>query len=143
MSEGITYNPNGTVTVTFNDDTYHLRRPTFGQFRYFNRKFYGVADELRAKLAEAQTLATDDTASEADKEKARELIKWIGDNPLHEHTAPILADMFTQVGDPLPESVDDWPAWLVTDPGLMREILDHWRTVPKASGTAKEANGSG
>src|SRR5690606_25509486 len=76
--------------------------------------------------------------TEEDAERARAMLRDLGEHPLHELTTPVLAEMFSQVGDPLPEDVDDWPAWLVTDPSLMRQILDHWRTVPKASGKAKE-----
>lgn len=132
MTEGIVYNPIGTVEVTFDDKTYHLGRPKFRQFRYFNQAFYGVADMLRAKLAEASQLGDSEKAE--DQEKAIELLRWIGDNPLHVHTAPILADMFGQLGDPLPADTDDWPAWLVTEPGIVRDIIDHWRVRPKVSG---------
>ena len=142
MSEGITYDPQGTVTVTFDGNTYKLRRPNFGQFRYFNRKYYGIVDDLQSRLTEARDMLNNDPTEE-DAERARAMLRDLGEHPLHELTTPVLAEMFTQVGDPLPEDVDDWPAWLVTDPSLMRQILDHWRTVPKASGKAKEEAASG
>lgn len=142
MSEGITFDPQGTVTVTFDGNTYKLRRPTFGQFRYFNRKYYGIVDDLQSRLTEARDMLNSDPTEE-DAERARAMLRDLGEHPLHELTTPVLAEMFTQVGDPLPEDVDDWPAWLVTDPSLMRQILDHWRTVPKASGKAKEEAVSG
>jgi hypothetical protein len=142
MSEGITYDPQGTVTVTFDGNTYKLRRPTFGQFRYFNRKYYGIVDDLQSRLTEARDMLNNDPTEE-DAERARAMLRDLGEHPLHELTTPVLAEMFSQVGDPLPEDVDDWPAWLVTDPSLMRQILDHWRTVPKASGKAKEEAASG
>lgn len=141
MSEGITYNPNGTVTVTFDSTAYLLRRPTFGQFRYFNRKFYAILDDINGKLADArEMLESEDEKTQA---QGRALTKEIGEKPLHEYTSQVLQEMFTQCGDALPEKIDDWPAWLVTDPTLMRTILDHWRTTPKASGTATEAAESG
>ena len=142
MNEGITFDPQGTVTVTFDGNTYRLRRPTFGQFRYFNRKYYGIVDDLQSRLTEARDMLNNDPTEE-DAERARAMLRDLGETPLHELTTPVLAEMFTQVGDPLPEDVDDWPAWLVTDPSLMRQILDHWRTVPKASGKAKEEAVSG
>jgi hypothetical protein len=145
MTEGITYDPQGTVTVTFDGNTYKLRRPNFGQFRYFNRKYYGIVDDLQSRLTEAQDLLKKSREAEDPEgvERAKAMVRDLGATPLHEITTPVLAEMFTQVGDPLPEDVDDWPAWLVTDPSLMRQILDHWRTVPKASGKAKEEAASG
>lgn len=137
MSEGITYDPLGTVTVQFDGNTYKLRRPTFGQFRYFNRAYHGIVDELQAKLMEARELLEGEPTEES-AERGREMIRELGEHPLHELTAPVLAEMFAQVGDALPDDSDEWPAWLVTDPSLMRQILDHWRTVPKASGKGKE-----
>ena len=142
MSEGITFDPQGTVTVTFDGNTYRLRRPNFGQFRYFNRTYYGIVDDLAARLNEAREMLAGEPDEET-AERARQMVKDLGETPLHELTTPILAEMFTQVGDPLPEDSDEWPAWLVTDPSLMRQILDHWRTVPKASGKAKEEAVSG
>lgn len=142
MTEGITFDPAGTVTVTFDDNTYKLKRPNFGQFRYFNRKYYGIVDDLSARLNEARAML-DGEPSEEDAEKARQMVRDLGATPLHELTTPVLAEMFSQVGDPLPEDSDDWPAWLITDPSLMRQILDHWRTVPKASGKGREDPESG
>ena len=54
--------------------------------------------------------------------------------PIYVLTAPILEDMFGQMSKrELPE-VDEWPAWLGTNPSIVTQILDHWRTVPKVSG---------
>lgn len=142
MTEGITFDPAGTVTVTFDDNTYKLKRPNFGQFRYFNRKYYGIVDDLTARLNEARDMLAGEPDEEA-AAKGKQLLADLGTQPLHELTTPILAEMFSQVGNALPEDPDDWPAWLVTDPSLMRQILEHWRTVPKASGKGKEDPASG
>lgn len=141
MSEGIEYNPNGTVTVTFDSTAYLLRRPTFGQFRHFNRKFTDTYDQAQNELKSAlKKLAEVEETGEGIEEVNAELAD-IKSRPLHDRMTPILSEMFSQVGDPLPEDTDDWPAWLVTDPSVLPDILKHWRSVPKASGPKeKEAN---
>lgn len=134
MSEGITFDPAGTVTVTFDGNTYKLRRPTFGQFRYFNRRFSETYDEAQAELqAVLKKLAAVEESGEGIEAVNAELAE-IKARPLHDRMAPILAEMFSQMGDPLPESIDDWPAWLVTDATVLPEVLKHWRSTPKVSG---------
>lgn len=149
MSEGIEYNPTGTVDVTFDDKTYHLGRPKFKQWRYFTRKL----DEQRVELTRALRRIQEETErAEAefegreDSPEARQELNRLRDElaevnrtPFYERTISIIAEMFEQCGDPLPDDPDDWPAWLAADSGIPGEIIKHWRTNPKASG----ANGNG
>lgn len=142
MAEGIVWHGIGTVDVTFDEKTYHLGRPKFRQFRYFTEKLEQASADLRAKtttieddLADAKARYEDESAPEARAEIRRLTgeIRSLLDVKFYELTRPILAEMFSQVGDALPDDPDDWPAWLAADSTLPGEILKHWRTSPKAS----------
>ena len=52
MTEGITYDPLGTVDVTFDDETYHLGRPKLKQWKYFTRQIEETTKKTRERLAE-------------------------------------------------------------------------------------------
>lgn len=145
MTEGITYNPLGTVEVTFDDTTYKLGRPKMRQFKYFTERLQTVTtaytDEIRrvqVELAEAnEKYAEDDTTPEAKAEIDRltDEVKAITQTVFYEETMAITAEIFRQLGDqPLPEDYDEWPVWLAADASVPGEILKHWRTNPKASG---------
>ena len=146
MTEGIEYHPLGTIDVTFDDKTYHLRRPKMGQFRYFTRRLDEITRKaqekysaLQAGIAEAakqhQEEETPEAQAEIDRLSAE--VKAFRDDPFYDQTAVVIAEMFSQIGDPLPDDTDDWPAWLAADSTLPGEILKHWRSNPKASGAAQ------
>lgn len=188
MSEGIEYNPTGTVDVTFDDKTYHLGRPKLKQWRYFTRRIDEISTkaqedlaELARRLSEAQQAVLDaadpvlrgtyeladekaqaedatraevqaretawkhvlDDAEETlrkDYEEAQAAITKFGENPFYYRSSALVKEIFQQLADePLPEDIDEWPAWLATDVRLPGSLLAHWRTNPKASG----ANGNG
>lgn len=146
MSEGIVYNPVGTVDVTFDDKTYHLGRPKFRQYKYFSHQLADQHAELvdtlqriQDETAEVERNYADDEDSPEAKAELRRLKGALADlnrRPYYERTISILAEMFSQVGDPLPDDPDEWPAWLAADGTLPGEILKHWRMNPKASGAA-------
>ena len=50
MSEGIEYQPIGTIEVSFDDKTYRLGRPKMGQWRYFSRNLQALYDDNRETL---------------------------------------------------------------------------------------------
>lgn len=144
MSEGIEFHGIGTVDVTFDDKTYHLGRPKFRQFKHFTQRLEDVRLEAQDRAANMIQRAaeadrahakkpTDATQAEIDAIKAES--RAIRDDPFYNRTMDLVAEMFEQVGDPLPEDRDDWPAFLA-DPKLPGDILSHWQTRPKASGAA-------
>lgn len=149
MSEGIEYNTTGTVDVTFDDKTYRLRRPKFGDWKHFNRKLNEQRDELVTELRRIQQETEEAEAKyegAEDSPEAREELRRLQDEmaalnktPFYERTTGILAEMFEKIGDPLPDDPDDWPAWLAADSSIPGEIIKHWQNNPKASG----ANGNG
>jgi hypothetical protein len=132
MDEGITFDPMGTITVEFDDKTYRLTRPKMGQWRHFSRKLQGLYDENREHLLKL----TEDAQKEGPKqEKAQAALREYQSQPFYESTIPWLREVFSQLGDKkLPESDDDWPAWLAADLSIPTQIVAHWRTSPKASG---------
>ena len=145
MTEGIEYQPTGTVDVTFDEKTYHLGRPKMRQFRYFSRKLDEQRNDLvegleslKRKLDDAEArYQGDDTSAEARDEldQMRAEHRALTSAPFYERTIGILAEMFDQIGDPLPENSEDWPAWLAADSSIPGKILVHWREAPKASGS--------
>lgn len=133
----ITFDPLGTVTVEFDGNTYKLGRPKFGQWRYFSRKLTAMADESRAHLDDLQRRAAEAEDS-GDVEAARVLgeeARAFARQPFYEQTIDWMKEAFAQVGDPLPDDEDDWPAWLAGDSGIPNQIVQHWRSAPKASGS--------
>jgi len=49
-------------------------------------------------------------------------------------SSALVKEIFSQLGDPLPDDIEEWPAWLATDVRLPGALLAHWKTHPKASG---------
>lgn len=138
MSEDtIVYDPLGIVTVTFDGNTYRLGRPKFGQWRYFQRKLNEMAEESRLRLDELQRKAAEaEDAQDVDAARVLgEEARAFARQPFYERTIEWMREAFTQVGDPLPENVDDWPAWLAGDSSIPNAIIQHWRSAPKASGS--------
>lgn len=56
------------------------------------------------------------------------------ETPFYMRSSELVAEIFAQLGDKLPDDIEEWPAWLATDVRLPGTILAHWRTHPKASG---------
>lgn len=143
MTDGIEYHPLGTVDITFDGTTYHLGRPKMRQFKYFTERLTlatrQVTDEMariQGEITKAQQAFDDESTPEAQAEIDRLTaeVRAFSANPFYDVTIPIVAEMFSQLGDALPEDPDDWPAWLAADSTLPGEILKHWRNNPKASG---------
>lgn len=146
MSEDtITFDPLGTVTVVFDDQTYKLSRPKMGQWRYFQRRITEITDEaketlnlLSADVALTTNLFEQDGTEEnkAAYEAAVAKLREFAATPFYETSAAVVREMFGQLGtQPLPDALDDWPVWLAADVGLPMQIINHWKTAPKASGS--------
>ena len=132
--ETITYNPLGTIEVTFDDKTYKLGRPKFGQWRYFSKQLQALYDDNRETLIRLTEEAQKEGKAQ---DKAQAKLREYQSQPFYESTIPWLKEVFAQLGDKkLPESVDDWPTWLAADLSIPTQIVAHWRTSPKASGEA-------
>lgn len=144
MSEGITYDPLGTVVVEFDGETYRLTRPKMKHVSYFTRRVAEISDGARTELADiAKRLeeATDKADNKPTKANlnaqakvAEEMAEFLA-LPFYRRSHVVLREMFEQLGDrPLPEDLDEWPAWLGGDLELPGAITNHWRKAPKASG---------
>lgn len=144
MTEGIEFNDLGTVDVTFDEKTYHLGRPKFRQFKYFTGQLEEQRQELIGGIqqlederqeAEAKYEGKETTPkAKAELNRLRLALAELNRTPFYERTVSIITEMFAQLGDPLPDDPDDWPAWLAADSSLPGKILNHWKTHPKASG---------
>jgi hypothetical protein len=140
----IEYHPTGTVEVTVDDETYKLGRPKLRQWRYFTRQLDEMLTEAQETLRELSGAALgardayeadpSDENRKAQEATAKQLNEF-SQTPFYERSSLILQEMFKQLGNkPLPEDIDDWPAWLAADVSLPNQILGHWRKAPKASG---------
>ena len=133
MSEGIDFDPLGTITVTFDEKSYRLTRPKMGQWRYFSRQLLGIYEDNRETMARLSEEAAKEGKGQ---EKAVKALNDYRNAPLYEQTIPWMREVFAQLSDTkLPESDDDWPAWLAADVSLPTQIVSHWRNHPKASGS--------
>jgi len=140
MTEGITFDPMGTVTVTFDDKAYVLGRPKLKQYTHHRDQIRNLAITAVAKLEEMQ--AKLETLKEGGPafEKLTIEITATSRSSFLLTSVPWLIAVFKDLGvDPLPEDWDDWPAWLAADQTIPTQILNHWSTVPLAPG-AKGTN---
>ena len=147
MSEGIDFRDDGTITVTFDGDTWTLRRPKFGHWRKYSRAFtesaHAAIAPLRGALAtikEAEAAGDDDALTEA--MAAFNAIN--SEDLMVAENERLLRDIFAELADrPLPDDVNDWAPWLILPPArdedgtpgpaVPARILAHWRNVPKVS----------
>ncbi len=135
----ITFDPMGTVTVTLDDKAYVLGRPKLRQYREHRDQIRTLSTNamttLTAMQEKLETLKEDGPAFE----KLTGEITEVGRNSFLLTSVPWLKAVFEDLGDPLPDDEDDWPAWLAADQTIPTQIIEHWRTVPLAPG-AKGTN---
>lgn len=156
MTDQLALNADGTVTVTIDTSDYMLRVPTVKDWKRYTQQMQDAVTAAKTSLEElnravshaAEKISSADvdsdewvTAYEAATDKAKAAYHAAVDaladyaaEPFYEVSAGILADMFANLGDALPEDLDEWPVWLATDTSIPGEILGHWRTTPKVSG---------
>jgi hypothetical protein len=116
MAEGIDYRPDGTIHINAGDRQVVLRRPTIRDYR----ELRNAQAELAARLT---TLRGDPDQVDEFTELAQEwALDWV-------------TQVIARLGDGgFPDDPDEWPVWL-TSFTLPGRIVDHWQTVPLASGT--------
>jgi hypothetical protein len=137
-TEGITYNPDGTIDIVVNGTLRHLRRPKLREFRYWQEQLRNLAKEAQEEAVRLQELL--DRFSESTTEEEREDVNRQLDEAeqaRQEYTTPWIAGVVAQFSDkPLDEDTDEWPAWLALDASIPARIRQHWKTVPLAPGAA-------
>ncbi len=135
----ITFDPMGTITVTLEDKAYVLGRPKLRQYRHHRDQIRALSQTAVSRLEEMQTkletLKEDGPAAE----KLATEITEVGRNSYLLTSVPWLKAVFEDLGDPLPEDEDEWPAWLAADQTIPTQMIAHWKTVPLAPG-AKGTN---
>lgn len=103
VPDSVEFLATGRTRVTFDGRVWNLRLPKHGEFK-----------KLRLALST-------DTKDMTEDEQFEYMEAW-------------MRDAFKDLADrPLPEAVDDWPAWLCT-PSMQARLLVHWRDVPLAPG---------
>ena len=125
----IDFDPLGTIRFSdIADEPVTIRRPKLGQYRWFQRSLTAILDDA------SNALNTIRERAEAGEDVAEEAAA-IAENPLEARLNPWWRELFSQLGDrELPEDTDEWPAYFA-DPSLPNQVLAHWRTAPKASGS--------
>ena len=137
--DGIELNPLGTVTVTLDGKDYTLQRPKLRQYRYFRDQIRELSVSAVEHLTQLrERLEASEEGSEEFKSLEAEINK-VSQNSFELTSVPWLKEVFDQLGNPLPEDHEDWPAWLAADQSIPSKIITHWRTVPLAPG-AKGTN---
>lgn len=123
-----TFDPRGEIR--FDDVT--LRRPKIGELweledvvRDALQGFQAEAEAIAAELAEAGDPLPDELAERAVEFRRKGALRHL--EPFYRRTFQILGD------GPLPKDPADWDVELLTW-DLPRQMLDHWRMNPKASG---------
>lgn len=139
MKEGIDFSPLGTVTITLDGKDYVLRRPKLRQYRHYRDKIRELSMQAVDTLADLREQL--DKAKDGSKEfeALQTEVQDVSQNSFELTSVPWLKDAFEQLGDPLPDDHEDWPAWLAADQSIPTKIINHWRTVPLAPG-AKGTN---
>jgi len=156
-ADPITFDRLGTISIDNDGKTVTVRRPKMGQWRYFRRVYDDAIRERSARAQELQKQVSDliaDTPKphddtnpayvavvESDEFKAltaeiQEESRRLRENPLYDLTVPWLVEVFKQLADADMSDPDEWPAFLA-DPSLPAKFLNHWQTVPKASGRSE------
>lgn len=133
--DGIEFDPIGTVTVTIDNKPYKLRRPKLREYRYHRDEIRALSikavehlDGLRTRLDSLDETSEEYAALEAE-------ITHISRNSFELTSVPWLTAVFDDLGSPLPDDFEDWPAWLAADQSIPTKIITHWRTVPLAPGS--------
>ncbi|MEE9177578.1 MAG: hypothetical protein V3U46_04055 [Acidimicrobiia bacterium] len=139
MSEGITFDPMGTVTVTLEDKERVLRRPKLRQYRHHRDQIRTLSATAMERFKEMQTKLEGLKEGGPAFERLSIEITEVSRNSFLLTSVPWLKAVFEDLGDPLPDDEDDWPAWLAADQTIPTQIIEHWRTVPLAPG-AKGTN---
>jgi hypothetical protein len=134
--EGIVYHPNGEISVGFDGQTWRLAPPKLGVYRRFSERLAEMRRAIQQVSEQIVLLREQLTQPDVDIDQIRDSLDKLN-APIWEYSLPIIRDMVTELaGQPLPDP-DEWPAWLATSISLPSDILEHWRTVPKAPGVAE------
>lgn len=159
--EGLTLNKDGTASVTFDGDTWRLRRPKFGEFRELREALHGVQD-VELEVNTLLEVEDDEERRQARAAHRAGLIgldevhaRWINrcfamlgdaalpvawevrdgdDKPVGEHCETEKeAEAKAGDGQTVHLVFDDWPTWL-TQARVIEQLYGHFRTVPLAPG---------
>ena len=133
LSEGITFDEAGTITVEFDDRKWIISRVKLRHLRHFRRALQQIRDDTKAQLAELAAAAEKATTKTAQAKATAELAEF-SESPFYESVIPWMREVFVQLSDPLPEDENEWPAWLAADGTLPPQMIGHWQTHPKAFG---------
>ena len=122
MAEGITFDPMGTVTVTIAEKSYVLGRPKLRQFRHHRDQIRNLSHTAMDKLvAMREKLEATDEEDPKYAKLATE-VEEATHNAFLLTSVPWLKEVFSELGDPLPDDHDDWPAWLAADATIPSQI---------------------
>lgn len=148
-SEGVDFNPDGTIDFVIDGSVKHLRRPKLREFRHWAEQLRELAraaqkEAVRLQDALAELTKLDESTAEGEEKAAEEAEVARIEAELEEanlkrqeYTVPWIAGVVKQFANAdMPEDPEDWPAWLVLDLSIPAKVLAHWKAVPLAPGKA-------
>lgn len=122
MDDTFELQPTGKIRMVFGDQEYNIRLPKLGEFK----KLRVQLEEFRDSVNDARTF----NAARGDEE-------GFVARPEPDQVDGVIAwwrSVATMLGDkPLPESIDDLPVWFLGE-DILKDTLEHWRTVPLVRG---------
>lgn len=128
---GVTLNPDGTTTLTFDGTEIRLRVPTTGEFVRFHDATLDWADRLTVHVDEVRRNAEGAELTVEERLEQRRAGRALQDE-LRRHRSAWWGDVCSTLAGT--DLVDDPPAWLVVSPDAINRVLLHWMTCPEASG---------
>lgn len=128
----VSYDKTGRIRIKVGDALHTLRLVKFGQYNEVTDKVDELGDMNSAHVERFKIVPDDPEEKAAQRRESRESMRSI-----IERKAQVIKrifELFSDRPDDLPADIDDWPAWLVMDPTLLSDMIDHWRSVPLVRG---------
>lgn len=140
-TEGIELRPDGTVELTISGTVRHLRRPVVRELRGWTEQIRELAVKANEEVAHLNEMIEAALAEETPDDELGQMRQDLTEaqHRRSEYLGPWIASVVSTLSDkPLPDDVDEWPAWLVMDLLVPTQLIQHWRTAPLVrSGPAK------
>jgi hypothetical protein len=128
----VTFDAEGTITITLAAGPLVLSRPTLGQYRKLRDLYNQAHQAMMNDLKQADEIK--DNQSEHTDEEAIAFLDSMRDRLETWHHMWLISAA-SELSNGLPGDVDAWPADFALDQTLPSRMLKHWRLVPLARGS--------
>jgi hypothetical protein len=136
VPDGFELIKDGTARLIVDGEIWRLRRPKYGEFRKLRELLQQRDDDQVRLIIESASLQSPE--DEPENEVDKQLAERIRQRQLNEAVEELNVDWVQEVLvlltiDKTPPPPDQWPAGMETL-GFIKQLIDHWRTVPLARG---------